>query len=50
MQLMMMMDLGVELSDQERQEGQKLGRIVALLQIRTLALDSHLVLFEAAQS
>lgn len=44
----MMMDLRMELSDQEREEGQKLGRIVALMQIRMLALDSHLLLFETA--
>lgn len=48
MQLMMMMDMNVELSDQEMKEGQKLSRIVNLMQIRTLALDSHLLLFEAA--
>ncbi len=47
-QLMMMMGMELELSDQERDEGNKLSRIVALMQIRTLALDSHLLLFEAA--
>ena len=48
MQLMMMMEMQLELSDQEREEAHTLGRIMALMQIRMLALDSHLLLFEAA--
>lgn len=46
---MKMVELGAELSELERQDAHKLSRIVNLLQIRTLALDSLLALFDAAE-
>jgi len=48
MQLMKMLELGNDLSEQERQNAHKLSRIANLLQIRTLALDSLVILFDAA--
>ena len=47
-QLMKMLELGNDLSEQERQNAHKLSRIANLLQIRTLALDSLVILFDAA--
>ena len=47
-QLMKMLELGNDLSEQERQNAHKLNRIANLLQIRTLALDSLVILFDAA--
>lgn len=46
-QLMKTMELdAASLSEQETQDGLKLKRIVNVLQIRTLALDSLLALFD----
>ncbi len=45
---MKMLELGNDLSEQERQNAHKLSRIANLLQIRTLALDSLVILFDAA--
>ena len=46
-QLMKAMELdAASLSEQETQDGLKLKRIVNALQIRTLALDSLLALFD----
>ena len=48
-QLMKAMELdATSLSEQETQDGLKLKRVVNVLQIRTLALDSLLALFEMA--
>ena len=48
-QLMKAMELdAASLSEQETQDGLKLRRVVNVLQIRTLALDSLLALFEMA--
>ena len=46
-QLMKAMELdATSLSEQETQDGLRLKRVVNVLQIRTLALDSLLALFE----
>ena len=48
-QLMKAMELdATSLSEQETQDGLKLKRVVNVLQIRTLTLDSLLALFEMA--